>query len=315
MRVALGEGGGHDVGRMRRQLVRRFIPWFPVILTVAACSGGSSSGSGPAKDAAWIGNTYVLTIPPANWTQPADIGGDIGAFVPQFLIGISQSSGDTMSVMMGTAMNGVQETCNVTTQVTADGSGYPNATITVPALPLHIVNTVSGVVVDTTVRNFTLTNVLPNGSTVAKNGGLSAVLDISELYPLFNQIPTSVRTPDGVCKALATANATCAACPTSGQPYCLTLEAVQLGAVEGTTPIMPIAASAVPASCSSYDAGTTTTPVEEAGAGSEAGSSMQPTVDAASTDAAQSVDASAADATSSGHLDAAAAADARGDNQ
>ena len=315
MRAALGEGDEHDVRRMRRQIVRRFIPWFPVILAVAACSGGSSGGGGPAKDAAWIGNSYVLTIPEANWTKPPNLGGDIGSFVPQFLIGVAQSSGYTMTVTIVTAMNGVQDSCNVTTQVTADGSGYPDAIITVPALPLRITNTVSGVVVDTTVRNFTLTNVLPGTST--KSGDLSAVLDISELYPLFNQIPAASRTPDGVCGVLKSeASTACATCPTTGQPYCLTLEAVQLQAVEGTAPVMSIASSAVPSSCA-VDAGSPPMPIVDSGMSSETASSVQPTVDsgAASMDAAPSVDASASDAGSSSHLDATAAKDALGDSQ
>jgi hypothetical protein len=279
---------------------------------LGACSN-SSGGGGPSKDAPWVGNTYVLTIPSANWTKPPDIGSDIGAFVPQFLIGIGQSSGNTMTVTIGAAENSVQDPCNVTTQVTADGSGYPNATITADALPLRIVNTVSGVVVDATVRNFTLTNVLPGSTT--KGGTLSAILDISELYPLFNQVPAGSRTPVGVCSVLQSeANTPCVACPTTNQPYCLTLEAVQLGAVEGTAAIMSIASSDVPASCSASDAGGGP-PSEEAGAPSEAGSA-QPTGDAAaSMDATASVDAAVSDAGTNAHLDAQTAADAALDNQ
>jgi hypothetical protein len=278
-----------------------------------AC-GTSSGGGGPSKDAPWVGNTYVLTIPSANWTQPPNIGSDIGSFVPQFLIGIGQSSGNTMTVTIGTAENGVQDPCNVTTQVTADGSGYPNATITVDALPLRIVNTVSGVVVDATARNFTLTNVLP-GSPAANSRTLSAILDISELYPLFNQVPVESRTPAGVCGVLQQeANTPCVACPTTNQPYCLTLEAVQLGAVEGTPAVMSIASSDVPASCSPSDAGGGT-PSQEAGAPSEAGS-MQTTGDAAaSVDATASVDAALSDASTNAHHDAETATDAALDNQ
>jgi hypothetical protein len=277
---------------------------------LGACS--TSSGGGPSKDAPWVGNTYVLTIPSANWTQPPNIGSDIGAFVPQFLIGIGQSSGNTMTVTIGAAENGVQDPCNVTTQVTADGSGYPNATITADALPLRIVNPVSGVVVDATVRNFTLTNVLPGAP---KSGTLSAILDISELYPLFNQVPVQSRTPVGVCGLLQMeANTPCVACPTTNQPYCLTLEGVQLVAVEGTAAIMSIASSDVPASCSPSDAGGGT-PSEEAGAPGEAGS-MQPTDDAAaSVDATASVDAAVSDAGTNVRHDAETATDAALDNQ
>jgi hypothetical protein len=328
-RCALPSAGatGTTFGEMRRHLVRRFTACFPAILTLAACGGGGGGGT-PSKDAPWIGNTYVLAIPDGNWSKPPNIGSDVGAFVPQFLIGVSQGSGNTITVTLGTAASGVQDaaanapqdTCNVTTVIPGvDGSGYPNATITADALPLRIVNTAftPPVVVDTTVRNFTLTNVLPNGSTTMKMGSLSAVLDISELYPLFNQIPASSRTPDGVCGVLQTeANTSCAACPTTGQPYCLTLEAVQLGAVESTTALMPIASNQVPASCAPTVTGTP--PAEEAGAPSEAGTGTEPGADAAvSSDAGGSADASepATDGSLSGMLDAHAATDARGDSQ
>jgi hypothetical protein len=289
---------------------------------LVGCGSGSGGGT-PSKDAPWVGNTYALTIPSANWTQPPGVGGDIGAFVPQFLIGVSQSSGDTMTVTLGTATNGAddaavttQDPCNVTTQVAVDGSGYPNATITAPAFPLRIVNTAfkPAVVVDTTARNFTLTNVLPDGGTTAENGTLSVVLDISELYPLFNLVPTQSRTKDGVCEVLANAGATCTTCPTTGQPYCLTLKASQLGAVETTTAVMPIASTQVPPSC--VPTGESTPPAEEAGAPNDAGNGPEPSADAgAPLDATAPVDGSLPDAGSSGHLDAQTAADAPVDSQ
>jgi hypothetical protein len=210
--------------------------------TFAACGGGDSDGS-----SAWVGKSYVLTIPADNWTDPPGIGGDIGDFVPQFMFGVAKGS-NGLDVTIGTATDSVQNDCNVTTAVSASGSAYPLVTITTPTLNMHIVDTnqTPTVVVDTTVRDVTFKDVLPG--TPSKQGTVVATIDAAEVYPLFRLIPDA--TKESVCDALAQANAPCTACPHNGEPYCLTIKAVQVEGVEASAAIKTITTSDLPASCS-----------------------------------------------------------------
>jgi hypothetical protein len=283
---------------MRRPLIRNLAPLLTTILALGACSG--DNGSGASKDAPWVGKTYVLTIPSANWTQPPNIGGDIGAFVPQFIVGIGPSSGDTLTVTLGTGTGGTQDMCSPTTQVTANGGGYPDIAITAPAFPMRIVNPTSHVVVNTTVQKLTLTNVLP-GSAPAKDGILTASVDISELFPLFNQIPDSARTKDGVCQQLGSFGAPCGPCPTTGLPYCLNLAAVQLGATASATALVQVSSAQIPVSCSVVDAGAAADAASgaqtvDSGAAADAGAGPDGTSAATGADGATGADAAVADA-------------------
>ena len=210
-------------------------------LLFVGCGGSANDSS------QWVGHTYLLTVPSANWSDPKGIGGDIGSFVPQFLFTVARAaSGSDLDVTIGTATNDMQNLCNPTTKVTISGAAYPHSMIVAPTFPLHIMDTnqTPTVVVDTTVHDFSFKDILPASAT-AKDGEIAATIDAAEVYRLFRLIPNP--TKDSVCMALSSAGAPCAACPQNGQPYCLTVKAVQLAGTQASAAVTPV--SAVPDSC------------------------------------------------------------------
>lgn len=220
----------------------RLVPVLSFALVVAACGGE------PNDSSRWVGHTFLLNIPATNWSEPRGIGGDIGGFVPRFLFSVARgASGQELEVTIGTSVGGMQDPCNATTKVTASGADYPGSQIVAPAFPLHIVDTnqTPTVVVDTTVHDFTFKNTLPGGS--GKDGEVTATIDAAEVYPLFRLIPMPSK--ESVCKALGSAGATCAACAHNGEPFCLTIKAVQLGGTQSAVALKSVAVDDVPASC------------------------------------------------------------------
>jgi hypothetical protein len=227
--------------------VVRLVRLFSVALAAGAAL--AACGSDAPGSSQWVGNSYRLEVPADNWVKPQGIGGDVGDFVPQFLLGVAKGTGSQLTVTVGTAKGGVQDTCNPTVDVGADGGAYPKSEIVVTAFPLHIVDTnqTPTVVVDTTIRNLTFTNVLPDGA-ARPDGTVDATIDAEEVYPLFRLIPNPSK--DSVCQALASAGSSCVPCPHNNQPYCLTIGAVQVTAVTAASPVVTIAAGSTPATCS-----------------------------------------------------------------
>jgi hypothetical protein len=226
-------------------------PIFPLILVLSGC--GADPEKEPAPTNQWSGHTYMLDIGRANWSQPRGIGMDIDDFVPNFLIRIDGDEPDRFNVTMGTAKaDGVQDLCNQTGmyEATADG---PNSTIGPLEFPLHIQHTYKAIAVDAWAYGMTITNVLPNKGQVAQDGQFQATMDFRQVYELFQALP--MPTPESVCISLEDAyNVPCAPCQ-DGEPFCLKIEAVDLGAVEMMTEILPVTADDIdPVAC---------TPVEE----------------------------------------------------
>jgi hypothetical protein len=225
--------------------LRRFSQQLVLFLLVsgqlAAC-GSSSSGD----DATWNGKTYLLDsskIPKGAWTKPKGVGSELGGFVPQFLIGVDSNAAN---VTITTAQNGVQDKCTVTATVPLAGA-HPDSTISVPVFKAHI----SGVdnkqqprSAMATIRNLSLINILP-GST--NDGELDAILDMSDLVPLFYLIDNPDK--DTVCASLKDFGAACATCEASGQPYCEQLHAVQISASAKSATISPVSDTDIPSSC------------------------------------------------------------------
>jgi hypothetical protein len=173
--------------------------------------------------------------------------------VPQFLIGVAAGSGSDLSITLATAINGAQDMCTPTKQVTASGAKYPNIDISVPSFPIHISVAIAKKTaqVETTVHNFVLKDVLPGLSSNATSE-LDAVIDLAEMYPLFLQISESIRTKEEVCKELpplSNNQANCELCEFNQQTFCLTLQAVQFGATEVGTTIKSVTSADIASSC------------------------------------------------------------------
>jgi len=220
-------------------------------LAITGCGGDDDDAAPPT---AWQGKTYSLVIPIGAWFEPDPaIGREFGPYVPDFLLRVDQSAGTSHSATVGASIDGVQNLCNPTGKISGAGA-YPNATFGPTAFPLHIHNVVDeddpadDVVITMTVDNLTFENVLPNGGTPATEGTFSATLRAREVYPLITGL--IVQTPDAFCEALSSSyEVPCEPCPTDGEPYCVTLKAIGLGATETTTPIEPVTLDGRDASC------------------------------------------------------------------
>src|SRR5688500_6231669 len=126
-------------------------------LSLFACGGDDGDDGGDEPEGASLaGKTFLLTIPRNNWTEPRDVGRDIGDFVPQFAIEVVSDSGGSLAVNLGTAREGTQDTCNVTRQISGTSTelGPEN-------FPIHLVHTNGEVEVNATAYNLTMRNVLP----------------------------------------------------------------------------------------------------------------------------------------------------------
>jgi hypothetical protein len=203
---------------------------------LAGC-GGDSNG---APSDAWVGKTFLLDTPSyaaAYWVKPKGFGADIGSHVPQFLIGVEKGTGSDLTITLATATDGVQDLCVPTTQVTASGADYPSIAIVASAFPMRIYDSHADTYVSTTGHDVTFKNLLP-GNTDPSLAELDATLDVAELYPLFWQVPDA--TKDAVCATFASYDVSCETCAANGQPYCLTVQAVQMSATESSTPIQVV---------------------------------------------------------------------------
>jgi len=202
-------------------------------LSVAGCSESKDGSDGTS--AGWQGRTYVLDVPPANWSEPEQVGDEMGGFVPDFLIQVEESDGDVHTVTLGAAdTTGAQDTCNPTTRVQTVAQPYPSVQIGPTDMMLRLQwvadDPAESVTVLATGRGLTMTNVLPDGDVPAEEGELTATMDAREVYPLFHILPDP--NPEAVCNALASFEATCGPCPHDGENFCLALTARYLGATE-----------------------------------------------------------------------------------
>jgi hypothetical protein len=212
-----------------------YLPTFTPLTAafLLALTTGCSAPAEPEQTAEtnqWNGQTYLLDVVEEQWSEPRGIGGEIDAFVPNFLMRVEGESPDTFNVTIATAKaDGTQDLCNRTKTFTATRS-ETGEIIGPDEFPLYIQHTeepdlaVNGVVYD-----FTFKDILPNGDAMSTVGELSATMNFRHLYPLFTLLIDP--TPEAVCTALQDSyGEPCAACPGNGEPFCLTVKAIELGA-------------------------------------------------------------------------------------
>ena len=227
--------------------IRRCTAAWPLLLGVSlsAVGCGSDEGDPSSKPDAWIGNTYVLEVPEAKWTEPPGIGVEISGFVPQFLVQVQGASGSDVEVLLGTGSMAEQESCGPTQTVTASSS-YPSMQIGPVDHPIYVRHATEDIEVAATAYDLTLTDVLPGGGSAT--GELVATMDMRELYPLFTLLITP--TPETVCTALSMSSAMvpCEYCG-DGEPFCLTIKAEGVVAEPSDLTVQPIDAGALDASC------------------------------------------------------------------
>lgn len=234
---------------MRRGLWHLFLV-VPLVATFAACGDSGDPAAKDAKD--WIGKTFLIDtpqLPPRNWVEPKNVGGDIGFYVPQFLIGVEAGNGSdlliTLTTTLGDPQPGAQDKCVATTQVTASGADYPNIEIVADSFPMRVYDDQKKVYVSATAHDLKLKNVLP-GNPDAATAELIATVDVEDLYSLFYLVGPNP-TKDDVCLVLKEQGGiSCASCAHNGRSYCLTLRAVQVQAELAATAVEKITSPSCP---------------------------------------------------------------------
>jgi hypothetical protein len=234
-------------------MIKRFatIALLSMTLPLGGCSSGDDDDAAPPDDTSpWAGKKYLLNMQ-GEWTKPRGIGKDIDDFVPAFMLEVSGTSADALTMTIGAAQSdatvatAVQNLCGPTYTVSFSGSDYPKSQIDPATMRVHIKNTPSsGETVQATgnVYGFSMTDVLPPAGGTATTGKFKATMDFRELYKLFTALGPTV-SPDGVCEGLydqytpmgceedPSCWVKCHACP-DGEPYCLTVEAEDISAEE-----------------------------------------------------------------------------------
>jgi hypothetical protein len=161
-----------------------------------------------------------------------------------------------------TPAQAMQDPCGPTTNIPFSASGYPKATVGPQQVRLFVRNAgamPAPLQITADVYGLKFTDVLPNGATPSATGKLEASMDFRQLYVLFASLgPT--RDPDSVCKAFSDAYTSsdcmedsckvkCVACP-DGAPYCLGVEAEDIGAVEAPNLVVTeVTEQSRPATC------------------------------------------------------------------
>jgi hypothetical protein len=252
-------------------MIKRFatIALLSMTLPLAGCGGGDDDAAPVDTASPWAGKKYFVNMR-TEWTVPRGIGREIDNFVPSFLLDVSGTSADALSVTIGaaqadaTADTAVQNLCGPTTKASFSGSDYPKSVIAPTDMRVYIKNTPeTGDPVQATgsVFGFTLTDVLPGPDATVKPGKFKASMDFRELYRLFTALGPTV-SPDGVCEDLygqftpegceedPECWVKCQPCANDGAPYCLTIEAEDFVAVEAPNlSIVEVTETSRPATC------------------------------------------------------------------
>lgn len=225
--------------------------------SLVACGGGPTSSSDPSNQPnPWAGHTYFLNAGVKDWVSPDGVGYDLDGIAPAFVLSVGQDDQVTLGTAAGTmpsdsdpdveimvpADQAVQDLCSPTAKLSLDGAEQGNG-IGPASVRMHFANDLASPALQVTgdVFDLTLTDVLPTGDATS-SGTLEATMDLRQLYVLFSALgPT--RTAESICTAYGIeytpagctepgCMALCQPCPDDGAPYCLTVKAEGVTAVE-----------------------------------------------------------------------------------
>jgi len=187
----------------------------------------------------WAGKTYMLDIPDENWKRPrGSVGTEVGAYVPKFLLSVQDASSGVNVLVGASDAAGKQDMCSPTVEIPASA---PEIQIGPVDTKLHVANSVGGAAVPP-IYGLTFTNILTDTPDAANvEGQFSAVLDLRDVYTLFNQL--NEPSAEAFCTFLNDRFSNpCIACPNdSASTTCLELSAIALAAV----PLAGVAVQAV----------------------------------------------------------------------
>jgi len=227
-----------------------------VLVLLPGC--GVSDGEGNTANSTWVGHTYLVTPadPYTYLTKPSSstVAKKLADFVPNFLLRVNGAIDDKVSITVAPAKKQTdppeQDLCNATVEVEATVPLYPSIHIGPTEIPLYITSTPQGkppITGRITVKEFSLTDLLPNGSEVSESGRFSALVDAREANTLAT-IQEGLSAED-LCLILEEDFATeCVPCPDS-QVLCMLFEAEEIGAIRTETEVKPMAESDLDSSC------------------------------------------------------------------
>jgi hypothetical protein len=225
-----------------RHVVRRLSLFLPAVISLVGCGGDEPK----PKAEAWIGKSFLFDTAILSTGNLEGIGANLVNLAPKLLIGVEAGPGEDLVITLSTAIEGSQDMCTPTTQVTASGADSPHSLITASTFPIRIVSkdpTYPGEV-STTVHDVSLKDILPGMESMA-TAQLDAIVDFAELYRLF--WPDG--TPEGYCSMASVVGMPCEVCPFNGEPFCRSVQAVGVVAQEAAIPTTKIASGSIPTSC------------------------------------------------------------------
>ena len=215
--------------------------WGLAALTCLAAAGCGTPDDEENGAHPWANQTFLLNLPEETWAQP-EAGDVLEGFVPQFLLGFGDAMGDTLTVTLGTAVDGEQDPCGPTLQTTAQATvpGFNLGPVTLPIQVDHK-DPMEMITVNGTIRNLVISDVIGEASGIATSE-LTAEVDLREFYPLFINGFEPAMNAEEACGAFG-GRATCEACSSDGELSCLKLRADYLSAEPFAGTVTPIDAS------------------------------------------------------------------------
>ena len=212
--------------------------------TITSCDGGQSadisfttSALGTAMSADPTGKTYVVDLASGRFVKPAGVGDLIGGLLENSIL-IGVVSADTELTIRGAISEDTstaQDTCNPTLDdfPSADFSNSPYFVI--PEGDVTIA--VAGVSVQ--INSMSISGTFSEDASYFGGGTVSGEIDARDLGPLLKgQVDDT--SPDYLCSLLAGFGVSCITCASDGEPYCATLQVVDLIADEQDGEIVPV---------------------------------------------------------------------------
>jgi hypothetical protein len=206
-------------------------------VTLDYCGGTSplsftTSELGGALEGDLTGNTYALALGDARIVEPAGIGAVLSGYLTQdILVGVQTVSETNIQMVGAIGIEGASPPAQDYCDPTID---FPDATFTEAPYfqigPQDTALSVAGYTIE--IGNLEITGTFAPDGSYFGGGTLSGTIDTRPLAPLLDDSGDE----GAICSLAVSFGAACTACPSDGEPFCLTLVADQITAVqvEGT---------------------------------------------------------------------------------
>jgi len=207
----------------------------PYTATLDYCGGSvtlsfttSELGTEMADTNSLVGRTYIVALADARIVEPPGIGSVLSSYLTQdILLGVNEVSGDSLGIIGAIAKADVspdeQDYCDPTIPFpTADFSAQPYFTVGPQTTTLSVAG------YDIEIGDLNVTGTFAPDGTYFDGGTLSGTIDTRPLAPLIDDSGDE----GAICDLAINFGAECEACPSDGQPFCLTLVADQILAEE-----------------------------------------------------------------------------------